>query len=78
MLLRKYFSLLCSPSVTHVHTEPDQTASVAAACCWWVAEAALIILLFANALQSQRIDTYSSSVGDTARKVEADKAGETL
>jgi hypothetical protein len=51
---------------------------MAAACCWWVAETALIILLFAHALQSQRIDSYSSNVGDTARKVEADKAGETL
>jgi hypothetical protein len=49
-----------------------------AACCWWVAEAALIILLFAHALQSQRIDSYSSNVNDSARKVEADKAGETL
>jgi uncharacterized membrane protein len=51
---------------------------MAAACCWWMAEAALIILLFAYALQSQRIDSYLSNVDDTARKVEADKAGETV
>jgi len=49
-----------------------------AACCWWVAEAALIIILFAHAVQSQRIDSYSSNVDGTARKVEVDKAGETL
>jgi uncharacterized membrane protein len=53
-------------------------ASMAAAFCWWMAEAALIILLMAYAFQSQRIDSFSSNVDDTARKMEADKAGETL
>jgi hypothetical protein len=48
---------------------------MAAASCWWMAEAAVIIILFAYALQSQRIDSYSSNVDDTGRKVEADKAG---
>jgi len=62
-------SLLCTQ---------NQTASMAAACCWWMTEAALIILFFAYALQSQRIDFYSNSVDDSVRKVEADKAGETL